>query len=225
MNQEKWREISKIFHLALEISATERRAFLDKKCADDPELRREIEKLLNATETEDSFIDSPKIGLAAIEKQPKLKDGETIGSFKVIRMLGAGGMGEVYLAKDLRLNRLVALKILPLNSEIDGVANRRFLPEARSSAPLEHPHICTTHEIGDQNGFSYIVMQYVEGFPDPDRRDFADQIRFADKDPKARHQRPLRRNFSLQHGRETAFQTPARTKENRPLRRRTDSAR
>ena len=163
MNQEKWREISKIFHLALEKSAAERIAFLDEKCADDKELRREIENLLNASETEDSFIDSPKIGLAAIETQPKLKDGEKIGSFEVIRMLGAGGMGEVYLAKDLRLNRLVALKILPLNSEIDATANRRFLREARSAAALEHPHICTTHEIGEQNGFSYIVMQYLEG--------------------------------------------------------------
>jgi serine/threonine protein kinase/formylglycine-generating enzyme required for sulfatase activity len=163
MNQEKWREISKIFHLALEKSAEERAAFLDEKCAGNEEFRREIETLLNASEGEDSFIDSPKIGLAALDQQPKLKKGERVGSFEIIRMLGAGGMGEVYLAKDLRLNRLVALKILPPNSTIDLNANRRFLREAQAAAALEHPHICTTHEIGEQNGFSFIVMQYVEG--------------------------------------------------------------
>jgi len=163
MNQEKWREISKIFHLALEKSADERSAFLNEKCADDEELRREIENLLNASDEEDSFIDSPKIGLATIDKQPKLKKGDKVGSFEILRILGAGGMGEVYLAKDLRLNRLVALKILPSNSEIDVNANRRFLREAQAAAALEHPHICTTHEIGEENGFSFIVMQYVEG--------------------------------------------------------------
>jgi eukaryotic-like serine/threonine-protein kinase len=163
MNQENWREISKIFHLALEKSAEERSAFLDQQCADDTELRREIENLLNANDDKDSFIDSPKIGLATLDKQPKLSNGEKIGSFEIIKMLGAGGMGEVYLAKDLRLNRFIALKILPSNSAIDVNANRRFLREAQSAAALEHPHICTTHEIGEQNGFSFIVMQYVEG--------------------------------------------------------------
>jgi len=164
MNQEKWREISKIFHLALEKSAEERSAFLNEKCAGDAELRREIENLLDASNEEDSFIDSPKIGLAATGGgQPKLKAGERLGSFEIIRILGAGGMGEVYLAKDLRLNRLVALKILPSNSEIDASANRRFLREAQAAAALEHPHICTTHEIGEEKGLSFIVMQYVEG--------------------------------------------------------------
>src|SRR6185369_4304599 len=163
MSPEKWREISKIFHLALEKSAAERSAFLDEKCADDAELRLEIENLLNASDNEDSFIDSPKIGLAALKKQPKLKSGEKIGSFEIVKMLGAGGMGEVYLAKDLRLNRLVALKILPSDSAVDVNANRRFLREAQAAAALEHPHICTTHEIGEQNDFRFIVMQFVEG--------------------------------------------------------------
>ncbi|MBS1792802.1 MAG: protein kinase [Acidobacteria bacterium] len=163
MNQEKWREISRIFHLALEMGAAERRAFLDERCAGDAGLRREIENLLNASETEDSFIDSPKPGLAAAEPKPKLKPDDRIGSFEIVRMLGAGGMGEVYLAKDLRLNRLVAVKILPSDVEIDTTARRRFLREAQAAAALEHPNICTTHEIGEQDGFGFIVMQYVEG--------------------------------------------------------------
>ena len=115
MSPEKWREISKIFHLALEKSADERSAFLDKTCADDSEFRREIENLLEANDDADSFIDSPKIGLATLENQPKLKDGEKVGSFEILKMLGAGGMGEVYLAKDLRLNRQVALKVFAAN--------------------------------------------------------------------------------------------------------------
>ena len=163
MSPEKWREISKIFHLALEKSADERSAFLDKTCADDSEFRREIENLLEANDDADSFIDSPKIGLATLENQPKLKDGEKVGSFEILKMLGAGGMGEVYLAKDLRLNRQVALKVLPPTSKIDANATKRFLREAQSAAALEHPHICTIHEIGEQNGFNFIVMQYVEG--------------------------------------------------------------
>ncbi len=163
MNQEKWREISRIFHLALEKSADERSAFLHERCAGDSELRREIEDLLAASADEDSFIDSPRASVSATEKQPKLKPGERLGSFEIIRMLGAGGMGEVYLGKDLRLGRLVALKILPSESRIDLNANRRFLREAQAAAALEHPNICTTHEIGEHRGLSYIVMQYVEG--------------------------------------------------------------
>jgi eukaryotic-like serine/threonine-protein kinase len=163
MSPEKWREISNIFHLALEKGADERSAFLQEKCGKDTELRREIENLLNASASEDSFIDSPRINLSAPEKQPKLKTGEKVGSFEIVRMLGAGGMGEVYLARDLRLNRAVALKILPPDSAIDINANRRFLREAQAAAALEHPNICTTHEIGEQNGLRFIVMQYVEG--------------------------------------------------------------
>ena len=163
MDKKKWREISKIFHLALEKSVDERSAFLDEKCADDSELRREIETLLNANDDQDSFIDSPKIGLATLENQPKLKDGEKVGSFEIVKILGVGGMGEVYLAKDLRLNRQVALKVLPPNSAIDANATKRFLREAQSAAALEHPHICTIHEIGEHHGFNFIVMQYVEG--------------------------------------------------------------
>ncbi|MCD9188602.1 MAG: protein kinase [Pyrinomonadaceae bacterium] len=163
MNKEKWQEISKIFHLALKKNADELPAFLDSVCEGDSEMRLELERLINASFSEDSFIDSPKIGLATLENQPKLKNGEKIGSFEIIKLIGTGGMGEVYLAKDLRLNRRIALKILPPNTEPDTNANRRFLREAQSAASLEHPHICTIHEIGEHNGFNFIVMQYVEG--------------------------------------------------------------
>lgn len=163
MNKEQWHEISEIFHPASEMSVEERRAFLDNKCGDNTELKREIETLLNANDDEDSFIDSPKIGLANFEKSPKIKEGEKIASFEIIKMLGAGGMGEVYLAKDLRLNRQVALKFLQPSSESDKISAKRFLREAQSAASLEHPSICTIHEIGEHNGLNFIVMQYIEG--------------------------------------------------------------
>ncbi|MGC2235435.1 MAG: bifunctional serine/threonine-protein kinase/formylglycine-generating enzyme family protein [Pyrinomonadaceae bacterium] len=163
MNKERWQEISRIFHAASEKSSAERADFLYEACGEDAELRLEIETLLAASDKNDSFIDLISIGLGSVKCVPRLSPGEMLGSFQIVDMLGAGGMGEVYLAKDLRLNRQVALKILPPTAALDKNANRRFLREAQAAAALEHPHICTIHEIGEQTGFSYIVMQYVEG--------------------------------------------------------------
>ncbi len=163
MTPEKWQEISTIFSSALAKEADKRDAFLSEACGQNTELRQEIELLLTANDEKNSFIDLPKFGLAPQETQPKLREDERIGSFQIIRMLGAGGMGEVYLAHDLRLNRHVAIKVLPRNSTIDENARKRFEREAQSAAALEHPHICTIHEIGEYDGFSFIVMQYVEG--------------------------------------------------------------
>lgn len=163
MDKEKWQEISRIFNSALEKSPVERKNFIVEVCGSDEILRKEVENLLNAHELKDSFIDSPKVGLPLRENQPKLSKDERIGSFQVIKMLGSGGMGEVYLARDLRLNRQVAIKVLPRNSPIDENVRKRFEREAQSAAALAHPHICTVHEIGEYDGFSFIVMQYVEG--------------------------------------------------------------
>jgi serine/threonine protein kinase/formylglycine-generating enzyme required for sulfatase activity len=160
MSPEKWQEISKIFHIALEKKPAKRRAYLDEICGEDAEFRHEIEVLLIANDEKDSFIDSPKVGLVNSGEPPSYKNGDRIGSFKIIELLGAGGMGEVYLAKDLRLNRNVALKFLTLMEEN---ANKRFLREAQAAAALEHPHICTIHEIARENSREFIVMQYIEG--------------------------------------------------------------
>jgi serine/threonine protein kinase/formylglycine-generating enzyme required for sulfatase activity len=163
MNKERWQEISRIFNVALEKPGDDRFLYLKEACGDDNGLRSEIEMLLAASDEHDSFIDSPKVDLTAAETEPRFQPNEKLGSFQIIEMLGQGGMGEVYLARDLRLNRPVALKILPQDSAIDKHANRRFLREAQAAASLEHPHICTIHEIGEESGFSFIVMQYVEG--------------------------------------------------------------
>jgi eukaryotic-like serine/threonine-protein kinase len=160
MSPEKWHEISKIFNIALELKSSERAIYLDKICGDNPDFRREIESLLDANDQKDSFIDSPKLSLTTRNNSLKLKPDDKIGSFQIVKSIGSGGMGEVYLAKDLRLNRNVALKFLTLS---DDNSNRRFLREAQSAAALEHSHICTIHEIAQDEGREFIVMQYVEG--------------------------------------------------------------
>jgi len=163
VSDKNWEKISRIFNTALEKESVERNAYLDEVCEDDTALRRELHELLAASDEQDSFIDSAKPAIANLTNKPKLSPGEKLGLFEVIRLLGIGGMGEVYLAKDLRLNRQVALKILPPNSVADPNANKRFLREAQAAASLEHTHICTIHEIGEEQGLSFIVMQYFEG--------------------------------------------------------------
>ncbi|HVS21054.1 MAG TPA: protein kinase, partial [Pyrinomonadaceae bacterium] len=92
-----------------------------------------------------------------------LAAGTRLGRYEIRSPLGAGGMGEVYLAEDTRLNRKVAIKFLPLDSVASEQANRRLLREARAAAKLDHPNICAIHEVGEEDGQTFIVMQYVEG--------------------------------------------------------------
>ncbi|MGH9906533.1 MAG: serine/threonine protein kinase, partial [Pyrinomonadaceae bacterium] len=87
---------------------------------------------------------------------------QTISHYRIIRKLGAGGMGEVYLAQDTILDRKVAIKFLPSESSNDATANRRLIREAKSAATLDHPNICAIHEVGEDQGRHFIVMQYVE---------------------------------------------------------------
>ena len=89
--------------------------------------------------------------------------GGTLAHYRILDMLGAGGMGEVYRAHDERLDREVAIKVLPSTSFEDPVARARLLQEARAAAALNHPHICTVHEVGEADGQAYIVMELVDG--------------------------------------------------------------
>src|SRR5438067_7281198 len=86
-----------------------------------------------------------------------------ISHYRIVSKLGAGGMGEVYLAEDTKLNRKIAIKFLPPDSSASEQANRRLLREARAAATLDHPNICAIHEVGEEDGRTFIVMQYVEG--------------------------------------------------------------
>ena len=92
-----------------------------------------------------------------------LASGSRLGHYEIKSRLGAGGMGEVYLAEDMRLGRRVAIKILPAETISDEHARKRLVREARAAATLDHPHICSVYEVGEANGRSFIVMQYIEG--------------------------------------------------------------
>ena len=149
----EWARIKELFDAALERPEPERSVFLDDECRDDLALRAEIERLLLAHKHSGNFIERP----------PEFGEpitGKAIGRYEVGRLIGAGGMGEVYAARDVTLQRDVALKIA---SGTNDAAHARLRREAQHASQLNHPHICTIHEVGDMDGRPYIVMEYVEG--------------------------------------------------------------
>lgn len=166
MNPERWQQIDQLLAATLELPAEQRAAFLAEACAEDETLRQEVESLLRADERAASFIEAPAVAVAAealAAQQARMLLGQQLGPYKVLAPLGAGGMGEVYLAEDTKLQRRVALKLLSAKLTADPDASRRFLREARAVAALEHPNICAVYEISEAAGQHFIVMQYVEG--------------------------------------------------------------
>src|SRR5262245_56767403 len=179
MELDRWEQIERLYHAALERGPDAREAFLDEACAGDEDLRREVAGLLACDVPSDSFIQSPAIEIAAramaaepfIEASTKptgnLIAGSQIGAYQLLEPLGRGGMGEVHLALDTRLGRKVAVKLLPAEFTTDNGRLRRFAQEARAASALNHPNIITIHEIGEiaiENGsLRYIVTEYVEG--------------------------------------------------------------
>ena len=168
MNAERWQRVERLYHAALERGAEGRADFLAEVCSDDEGLRREVESLLSYEEQAESFIESPALEVAAKmmaeEHEATAVPGQMINHYRVTSLLGAGGMGEVYLAEDTRLGRSVALKFLPAHFTQDKGHLRRFEREARAVATLSHPSVCTIHEVVEtEQGRHCIVMEYVEG--------------------------------------------------------------
>jgi len=165
MKRENWQKVKQVFNDALEISPSEREAFLDQICADNRDLRRDVEILLKSFE--EDFLEKPAIGQVAetiAEEQILFKSGDKIGDYKIIKSLGIGGQGAVFLAEDLQLKRAVAIKFLPsAETSADSRANKRFRREAQAAAALSHPNICAIHKIGADANREFIVMQYAEG--------------------------------------------------------------
>ena len=164
MKPERWKQVDDLLEAALECPAAERASFLDKVCAGDEDLRRELESLLISEGQAEAFIESRPARIAAdllTETQPR--PGERIAHYEVLAHIGSGGMGEVYLAQDTRLARKVALKFLPASLTADPQLRARFLREARLASALDHPNVCTIHEVGESLGHLFIAMQYVEG--------------------------------------------------------------
>ena len=173
MKNERWQEVERLYHLAMARDPDERSAFLEEACRGDKELRREVESLVAYEPKAKDFIEAPALEFAAkmmADEHSKTVIGQTINQYKIISPLGAGGMGEVYLAEDTRLRRKVALKFLPLLLTQDKAHLRRFELEARAVAALSHPNVCTIHEvIQTREGRHCIVIEYVEGITLRDR--------------------------------------------------------
>jgi eukaryotic-like serine/threonine-protein kinase len=166
MGPERYKQVDDLFLAALERQPDERAAFLDQACSGDSDLRREVDTLLSADKQTENFIESPAYQLAPellTDEQPRSLAGQTIGSHRIIKHLGSGGMGQVYLAEDFRLGRRIALKLLSRSLTGDTLSRKRFLREARVASALDHPNICTIYEVGEAMGWCFIAMQYVEG--------------------------------------------------------------
>ncbi len=166
MTPERWRQIESLYHAALELAPGQRSAFLDQACAGDEELRREVESLLVSHDEAASFIEKSPEDVAAgmlAEEQAHSVIGRTLGHYRMLSLLGAGGMGEVYRARDTRLDRDVAVKILPERLAENPEALRRFEREAKAVAALSHPNILAIHDFGAEQGVSYAVTELLEG--------------------------------------------------------------
>jgi serine/threonine protein kinase len=169
MNQpvmDRWTTVKRIHQSALDRGPSERAAFLTESCGTDETLRREVESLLSYATEAESFLERPAVEIAPKppgESREATLVGRTVSHYQVLSLLGAGGMGEVYLAHDPRLDRTVALKILPGELAEDADRMQRFTREAKAASALNHPNVATIYDLGESDGISFIVMEHVEG--------------------------------------------------------------
>ena len=161
MTPEHWKQVKDAFQSLVECPPAERAARLDEVCAGDAELRRELELLLASDDQAQSFLEVPPVKIPQDPISPL--QGRTIGPYRVVSLLGRGGMGEVYKARDSRLDRSVALKILPAEVAGDQERMKRFVLEAKAASALSHPSVATIYDIGEKDGITFIAMEYVEG--------------------------------------------------------------
>jgi eukaryotic-like serine/threonine-protein kinase len=155
MTPERWAQVNEVLYQAMRLAAEERVDYLDHACAADSDLRREVESLLAADEqARSSFLQSAPLGLIK---------GTRLGDYDVLAKLGAGGMGEVYRALDVRLRREVAIKVLPGFRSSDPERLRRFEQEAMATAALNHPNILAVYQMGTHQGAPYLVSELLEG--------------------------------------------------------------
>jgi serine/threonine protein kinase/Flp pilus assembly protein TadD len=166
MTAEHWQRVEQLCNAALECEASQRGAFLAQACGGDDELRREVESLLSQEKSAEGFLEAPAIGPVAkmfSEEQGESLIGRQVGSYQILCLLGAGGMGEVYQAHDTKLRRDVAIKVLPAAFVNDPERLSRFQREARMLASLNHPNIATIYGLEQSNGTNYLVMELVPG--------------------------------------------------------------
>src|SRR5688500_7230294 len=166
MADEKWQKVREIFDSALRHKPDERRRFVNEVCGDDKTLLAEVESLLSSHDSAESFMETPAVAEVAhmIEiKIKKLEAGKRFGYYEIINQIGVGGMGEVYLARDKKLDREVAIKILNEEFNEDQSHLQRFVSEAKAASALNHPNILTIYEFGEAEDARFIVSEYIEG--------------------------------------------------------------
>lgn len=166
MNPNRWQRIEELFNATLALPFREREPFLKSACGDDPRLRTEIDSLLSEVDQPDSFLSESTFVLGAhllAQDHSESLAGETLGSYTIVRPIGHGGMGEVYLAHDERLRREVAIKLLPKPLVEDEERIRWFKHEARAASAISHPNVAYIYEIGEAQGRHFIAMEFVNG--------------------------------------------------------------
>ena len=166
MTPERWQQVTNLFHAALEVDPPKRPAFVAAAAGDDVALRHEVESLLASHDTSADFLETPAWGVAPgllFDGHEPDVAGRTIGPYRLIDVIGRGGMGIVYAAEDTRLGRQVALKALPPDYAADPTRRERLRREARAAAALDHPCIATIHALEEIDGDLYIVSELVRG--------------------------------------------------------------
>jgi hypothetical protein len=161
-----WTTVKRIHQAALDLPDAERDTFLEATCAGDEALLHEVRSLLAYQSQAESFLEAPAGEVFARELTEAIESplvGRVLGHYQIESLLGAGGMGEVYLAHDPRLDRMVALKVLSPELASSDERLQRFTREARAASALNHPNVAVIHDVGESGGVRFIVMEHVEG--------------------------------------------------------------
>jgi Tol biopolymer transport system component len=165
MKADRWRQIEQLYHEARERAPGERDRFLHEACADET-LRAEVESLLECEVLAESYLETPALDVTAealAEGRARSMLGRVLGHYQIVAFLGAGGMGEVYRARDSRIERDVAIKVLPPGIAAHPERLQFFEQEARAAGAINHPNILTIHDVGVQDGAPYVVYELLEG--------------------------------------------------------------
>lgn len=166
LSPNEWARVKEIFHEAVERPQAERAAFVDAACEGNRALQSAVKTLLASDQQAGGFLETPAaihVGLSGAVERPALTAGQQLGAYTVVSPVGAGGMGEVYRAWDARLQRDVAVKVLPDVWSRNAQRRQQLEQEARAAAALDHPNICAVYDIGEHDGRIWIAMQFIDG--------------------------------------------------------------